>query len=255
MPPNFQQTQTAFTHWLRHPTQAALPADVLPERMHTYRELLLNNVTHFVDSAYPVTKALLPDTLWRRLVIDFFEQYHCKSPYFYDISLHFREFISVHSEPELTKTPWLIELLHFEWSEMAADLAEVPNPSTEPDVQLADESLWHAPDTPLQLAMPTWPLAYQWPVASWTVATPLEELQMSPQTVLLWRNADDHVCTLIVQPIAAWLIERLQNEPYTLNDLASQLHTFSPDLSHEDALAVIRRTFLQLQRSGLAFLS
>lgn len=254
MPPDFQQTQAEFTHWLRHPEASPQPNDVLPERMNTYRELLFNNVIGFIETAFPVAKALLPEALWQQLTKHFFAEYRCTSPFFYDISLHFREFAADLNWPELTDFPWLTELLHYEWMEMAADIADVANPSTEPGHVLADDHFWQQRDVPIRLAMPTWPLAYQWPVASWTVATNVSDLQAQSQAVVLWRDAGDHVRSFTVEPLAAWLIERIQLDRQTLNSLAADLISASPDLNHEQAIAACQRAFLHLQNGGIAFL-
>lgn len=259
MPRDFQQTQAEFTHWLRQPDSAPLPTGVLPARMHTYRELLFNNVINFVDITFPVAKALLPEPLWQRLSDHFFADYHCQSPFFYDISLHFREFVAALDWPELADFPWLTELLHYEWMELAADIAEEPNPSVAADCVLADESRWERLDAPIRLAMPAWPLAYQWPVASWSVETDPADLHAQAQAVVLWRNRDDEVRSLVVEPLTAWLVERIQlgdqtQQHQTLNSLADELVHASPGISHEQALAACQRVLLQLQHGGLAFL-
>lgn len=259
MPRDFQQTQAEFTRWLRQPETASMPIDIEPARMHTYRELLFNNVINFVDITFPVAKALLPAPVWQRLRERFFADYHCHSPFFYDISLHFSEFVSALDWPELADFPWLTELLHYEWMELAADIAEEPNPSIAPDCVLADESCWSQTDAPVRLAMPAWPLAYQWPVASWTVETNAADLQAQPQAVVIWRNRDDHVRVLVVEPLAAWLIERIQLtaqtlQYQTLGTLASELMSVSPGITYEQALAACQRVFLSLQTGSLAFL-
>lgn len=263
MPPDFQQTQAAFTHWLRHPDTAPRPADVSPERLQTYRELLFNNVISFVDITFPVAKALLPAPLWQQLTERFFADYHCHSPFFYDISLHFREFVATLDWPELADHPWLTELLHYEWMELAADIADVPNPSVDADCVLADADCWQQTDAEIRLAMPVWPLAYQWPVAHWTVDTDAGDLLPQPQAVLLWRNADDQVRSQVIEPLAAWLIERIPvgaqalgaaSQGPTLNRLADDLTAAVPGLTQEQALAACQRLLRQLQTGGLAFL-
>ena len=259
MLPDFQHTQAAFTHWLRKPDSASLPAGVLPERMQTYRELLFNNVISFVDITFPVAKALLPATLWQRLTERFFADHHCQSPFFYDISLHFREFVAALDWPELAEHPWLTELLHYEWMELATDIADVPNPSVAPGCMLADASFWQQTDAPIRLAMPAWPLAYQWPVAHWTAETDAADLQPEPQAVVLWRNADDEARSLVIEPLAAWLIERIQlgeqaQHAPTLTQLADELVVSAPGITHEQALAACQRVLLNLQTGGLAFL-
>ena len=171
MPPDtpsadFLASQQAFTAWLRHPAQATAPADVPLARLQVYRELLFNNVTGFVEVTFPVARALLPAPLWSRLCESFFADHACHSPLFTHISQQFREFIDGLDWPELNVFPWLRELLHVEWMELAADTAEVDNPAARGlplRHDLPDD------DTPLRLAMPVWALAYQWPVATWTV--------------------------------------------------------------------------------------
>lgn len=257
MPPDFRHTQAEFTRWLRQPDSAPLPAGVLPERMRTYRELLFNNVISFVDITFPVAKALLPASLWQQLTERFFADHHCQSPFFYDISLHFREFVAALDWPELAEHPWLTELLHYEWMELAVDIADVPNPSVAPGCVLADASVWQQTGAAIRLAMPAWPLAYQWPVAHWNTET--TDLSPAPQAVVLWRNADDQVRSLIIEPLAAWLIERIQlgehaQCPPTLTQLADELVVSAPGITHEQALAACQRVLLNLQTGGLAFL-
>ena len=254
MPPDFQQTQAEFTQWLRRPESSPLPAGVLPARMSTYRELLFNNVISFVDITFPVAKALLPEATWQRLTTHFFADYHCHSPFFYDISLHFREFVAQLDWPELADFPWLTELLHYECMELAADIAEEPNASISPGCVLADERCWDQTETPIRLAMPAWPLAYQWPVASWTTETHPAELQAQPQAVVLWRNQDDHVRSLVTEPLAAWLVECIQQGDKTLSALADDLVCASPGISQQQALKACQRVLLNLQTGGLAFL-
>jgi len=102
--------------------------------------------------------------------------------------------------------------------------------------------------------MPAWPLAYQWPVASWSVETDPADLHAQAQAVVLWRNRDDEVRSLVVEPLTAWLVERIQLGDQTLNNLADELVHASPGIGHEQALAACQRVLLQLQHGGLAFL-
>jgi len=48
----FQQVQQDFVAYLRSPEQSKKPADVAQQRLDVYRELLFNNVSGFVSSAF-----------------------------------------------------------------------------------------------------------------------------------------------------------------------------------------------------------
>lgn len=255
MAEGFQQVQQHFTQWLRHPGSAPAPTGIEPRRLAIYRELLFNNVMTFVEGTFPVALALLPAPLAARLKSGFFADFECHSPFFYDISLHFREYVESLDWPELAAYPWLTELLHFEWMELAADIAEDPNPSADPRTALAAGDFPAGPGQILRLAAPVWPLAYQWRVHAWSDTTDPATLQPSPVCLLAWRDPQDEVRVLEVEPLAAWLIETIRNDNdgLTLQGLADHLAAATPGLATEQALAACARILATLNRSGIAF--
>lgn len=250
MPPesrrDFRAVQEGFTRWLRHPAREPVPAGIAQRRLDTYRELLLNNVTSFVEIAFPVARALLPEALWTRLTGSFFSDHRCRSAFFHDISLHFREHVEGLAWPELAGYPWLRELLHFEWMELVADIAETPPPRTgHPGLPASD-------NMPLQLNVPVWPLAYQWRVHVWRADTPPESLTPSPVALLLWRDTNLDLRTHEVAPAAAWLIEQLAgDEAHSLATLASGLREAAGIPTRTDALALVRTLLSDLADHGI----
>lgn len=191
-PLDFQHTQAEFCAWLRKPTADA-PLGVERLRMQTYHELLFNNVASFIDSVYPVAASYLPAEQWQALKQQFFQHGEASSPFYYDIALHFRDYLEEGLEKGLEKNldhtleqtehavlteyPWLRELLHYEWMElhvdidphvwpaeslMATEQIAIEQMATEQIEQTAQ--LW-------RLAVPVWVLAYQWPVDTWHVDT------------------------------------------------------------------------------------
>lgn len=207
--PEFQRQQLAFTAHLRDPNAVAAPTGIKPERLATYRELLFNNVINFVDITFPVAKAQLGETLWGRLTQRFFADFSCTSPFFYDISLHFREFVGALDWPELTALPWLESLLHYEWMELVADIDESPMAAAfDARAMLA---VLDASDPQLSLAGPVWALAYQWRVHEWREHTDLSAVTAAPVCLMAIR-ADDAALSLKVHeitPLAAFLLEQL----------------------------------------------
>ncbi len=255
MAERFQQVQRQFTQWLRHPDDSAAPAGIEARRLAIYRELLFNNVMTFVEGTFPVALALMPASLSEKLKSGFFAEFECQSPFFYDISLHFRKYVERLDWPELASCPWLTELLHFEWMELAADIAEDPNPSAHPETRLADGDFPAGAGQRLRLAAPVWALAYQWRVHSWHAGTDPDSLTPSPVCLLAYRDTAEQVQVLEVEPLAAWLIECIQSDDQglTLAALASHLATATPGLPHEQAATACASILAGLHRSGIAF--
>ncbi len=163
--PRFQQLQREMTDWLREPAHKPAP-DVEPRRLAIYRELFFNNVRDFVENAYPTLKSLLPEAQWSALVADFFAEHRCQSPYFRDISLEFRQWMELARADLLDEHPWMQELLHYEWVELAAECAEVDE-----DVAAVDRDGDLLDGMPVVVAA-AWPLVYRWPVHTFAPGEP-----------------------------------------------------------------------------------
>lgn len=199
----FQVLQRQMTDWLREPEARPAP-DVERRRLDIYRELLFNNVSDFVETAYPRLKSLLPDAEWTGLLRDFFAEHRAQSPYFRDISLEFRNWLEACRPDWLATRPWAVELLHYEWVELAADCAETP---PDPPCQVEGDLLAGMPC----LRQALWPLLYRWPVHRLgPEQPPAETPPAQPTCLLVFRADDDRVDLLEVNPLSARLVELLQ---------------------------------------------
>ncbi len=215
--PGFREIQAQMTAWLRNPA-GCVPPDVEQRRLDVYRELLFNNVRDFVETAYPVLKSLLPESGWQELVRRYFALHHARSPYFRDISLEFREWVQASEADWLARQPWVQELMHFEWMELAADCAEV---GEAPACQPAGDLLAGVP-----CARPAlWPLVYRWPVHRFSPANPPEREPPEQATCLLaYRDDDDMLHFMEVSPLSARLVEMIQSgEPRSGAELLASL--------------------------------
>lgn len=201
--PGFREIQIRMTAWLRNP-DGCVPPDVELRRLDVYRDLLFNNVRDFVETAYPVLKSLLPEHRWQELVSRFFAQHHARSPYFRDISLEFREWVQASQADWLAEQPWVQELMHFEWMELAADCAEV---EVAPACHPSGDLLAGVP-----CARPAlWPLVYRWPVHRLSPANPpASELPAQATCLLAYRDDDDRLHFMEVSPVSARLVEMIQ---------------------------------------------
>lgn len=200
----FQAVQKQMTDWLREPHSKPAPAVEL-RRLTVYRELFFNNVSDFVETAYPVLKSLLARDEWDGLLMRFFAEHRCVSPYFRDISLEFRTWIESTQGEWQARHPWAVELLHYEWVELAAECAEAAadNAACQPDGDLL---------AGIPVVQPcVWPLVYRWPVhALSTENPPTFTPPAAPVCLLVFRNSEDAVNVLEVNPVSARLMEILQ---------------------------------------------
>lgn len=214
----FQAIQKEMTDWLREPDSKPAPA-LEPRRLNIYRELFFNNVRDFVETAYPTLKSLLAVAEWDDLVRRFFAEHRCSSPYFRDISLEFRTWIESTQAEWSDQYPWVIELLHYEWVELAAECAEV-----ETDTAACQ------PQGDLLAGIPVvqacvWPLVYHWPVHTLSPENPPAEIPPAqPICLLVFRDSCDVVHFLEVNTVSARLIEMLQvRAPRSGRELLEQL--------------------------------
>ncbi|MDP2227839.1 MAG: putative DNA-binding domain-containing protein [Moraxellaceae bacterium] len=201
---DFRAEQKRMTDWLRAPEREQAP-DVELRRLAIYRELFFNNVRDFVESAFPVLKSLLPADEWDALVRCFFAEHRCQSPYFRDISLEFRTWMDAANGEMFIARPWIQELLHYEWVELAAECA-APEPEAAA-VQPAGDLLAGVP----ALSPFVWPLVYRWPVHELSATNPPALVApLVPTCLLVFRDAGDEVHVLPVNPLTARLVEMLQ---------------------------------------------
>jgi hypothetical protein len=226
----FQKHQLAFTDWIRHPDNAPAPNSISTQRLNIYRELIFNNISSFIEHTYPVTQALLPAEIWRNLIDAFFQYGQCDSPYYYDISMHFKDFldqdlskilITSNGASSLTSVenlhqnhPWLRELMQYEWMELYVDMAEVTwlddHSSEAVNVDLHQLTAYS-----FKLKTTCWILAYQYPVHTWSTATCLVDIQPSPTCLLIYRDQNFDLKIHTLHPLWAFFIDTLQSQEIT----------------------------------------
>lgn len=197
---DFQKTQYCFTAWLREPLQNPPPAGVKPERMQVYRELIFNNIESLMANSFPVIKSLLPPVSWNNLIEDFFAHHQSKTPYFSEIAEEFLDFLQHERKAGPKDPPFLLELAHYEWVELALAIAE---PLSQPAQAIPEgDSLLH----PIQLSELAWPLAYHFPVHQIGPETDWHTAPANPSFLLVYRNADDEVKFMEISKVTfRWL--------------------------------------------------
>jgi hypothetical protein len=160
-----------------------------------------------LSGTFPVLIKILGDEHWRSLVRIFLRDYRARTPKFGEIAKEFVEFLA--SEPQAlvegSWPPFMVELAHYEWIEMALQQSEA-----EP-LPLSDAGLLL--DRPLQVSPLAWPLAYAWPV-QWVGPDYQPEMAPVQPTLLLVRRAEDwSVKFSALSPLAWRLLQRIEEFP------------------------------------------
>lgn len=205
-PSRLRAQQFELTRHLRDPQASPAPAGIEDRRLGIYRDLLFNNIEGLLSGNFPVVSQLLGEERWQRLVRDFYRDYRCRTPLFAEIA---REFLRYLDELEAGAVPpFLAELAHYEWVELALQLSDAIAPAD--DAGIADEAfLEHTP----QLSPLAWPLAYAWPVPRLGPDYQPEQPPPAPTLLLLRREPDGEVRFSELSPLAYRLVERIGESP------------------------------------------
>ena len=132
--PKFIQKQYEFAAHIRNPHTNPRPNDIEARRMKIYSDIFYNNVESFMSNSYPVLREIHDDENWHRLIRHYFHTHKAKTPFFPEIPREFLHYLKSERQAEENDYPFMLELAHYEWAELALSLSE-----HEPD--------WHKVDT------------------------------------------------------------------------------------------------------------
>ena len=237
--PGFKKYQYEFTAHLRDPEHNPAPEGIEDRRIGIYRDLLYNNVESFIANGFPVLRSLYNDDDWHTMVRDFFANHQSTSPYFLEISQEFLDYLQSEHELLPQDPPGLLELAHYEWVELALTVAdeELDLNGIDPN---GDLLAGHPVLSPL-----AWPLAYQYPVhrmgPDHLPAAPSEQ----PTYLVVYRDRNDEVRFLEINPVTARLVNLLQENPEISGELA--LEQIAQEMNHPNRERVIEGGLSALQ--------
>jgi len=225
-----EDLQRRFAAHLRDPAGAPAPEGVEERRLQVYRDLFFDNLSSLLAGTFPVLQRTLGEERWARLARDFYRDHRCATPLFMEIPLEFVAYLADERATQPGDPPFLHELAHYEWVELALavdehDLATLAS-DPEGDVVAGVPVL-----SPL-----AWPLAYRFPVhrlgPSYQPARPPAE----PSFYLARRDRTDQVGILEVNAVTLRLVERLQQDPDLTG--AEHLEALADELPHVERSAV-----------------
>ncbi len=234
---DFNAKQREFAAYIRDPNHNPAPADVSTSRMAMYRELFFNNINGFLASNFPVLRAILDDQQWFELAQDFFANHACQSPYFSDIPEEFLAYLQ-HERNNPADLPFMLELAHYEWVEMALAIAK------EDSVITAPQSEPLLTDT-IQLSPLAWALVYQYPVHKLSPAFLPRVAPEQPSCLIVYRDSADDVHFIEITPMTYQLLAIIQEHgqitiQQCLQRVAEAANYAQPDLIMAGGLQIIK---------------
>ena len=213
--PSFREIQFRFARHLRDPARNPPPADVEDRRLAIYRDLIYRNIEGFLANGFPVLRKITDDGHWHALVRDFIANHRCRSPYFLEIGQEFLHYLQEIRCPQGWEPPFLPELCHYEWVELALDTAEEEIPPA------------GSPGDPLgavfQVSPLVWRLAYRYPVHRISPGFQPQEPVAGGVHLLVYRNRADEVKFLEVNPVVSRLVQLMENSHSPLRALLTEL--------------------------------
>ena len=234
--PDFQRRQYEFAAHIRDPETNPTPPGVEGRRMAIYRELFFHNLLKLISGTFPVLKKLHTPEKWRRMVREFMIRHRAQTPYFLQVSREFLEFLESEYAAGDDDFPFLLELAHYEWMELALTVSADSNDLAEVD---SDGNLLDG--VPVQSAL-AWPFTYQYPVHRISPDFIPAEPGAQPSALVVYRQANDEVSFMELNPVAAQLLARIGSNVKRLTGrqlllrLASEIHYPDPDAFLEHGL-------------------
>lgn len=238
-PERLRAQQLSLTRHLRDPAHVAAPEGIEYRRLAVYRELLFNNVESLLAGNFPVIRTLLDDDRWHGLVHAFFRDHRCQTPLFTELG---REFIRFLDTIEPLDPPFLAELAHYEWVELALQISDAALPAHDAEGDLLD-------GRPL-LSPLAWPLAYAWPVHRIGPEHRPDTPPPAPTLLLVRRDDDGAVRFSELSPLAFRLLQRMEESPELSGRM--QLEALAREAGSDDVAAFVeqgRALLLQMRRT------
>ena len=238
--PTFQEKQYAFAAHIRDPENAPAPKGIEDRRMAIYRELFFNNLESLLSNMFPVLNRIHSDEHWQKLVRGFMQRHQARTPYFLQLPAEFLDFLQNEYEPGDDDFPFLAELAHYEYIELALSISEENDnlEGVDPDGDLLS-------GVPVKSAL-TWIYAYQYPVhrinKDFLPDAPAEQ----PVYLAVYRDSTDKVGFLELNAVTAGLLNAIaENEAGQVGE--ALLRKLAVDINFPDTDAFIAHGLAAMQ--------
>ncbi|MEJ8567387.1 HvfC family RiPP maturation protein [Elongatibacter sediminis] len=230
-PERLARLQSGFAGHIRDPEGVAAPADIEDRRMEVYRDLFFRNISGLLASNFPVTRKLYDDDGWKRLVREFFIEHRAHTPLFPELPKEFLRYLQDFRNAKDGDPPFLLELAHYEWIELALSLD-----TRELDEVTADPQGDLIAGVPV-LSPLAWPLSYRYPVHR--IAPDFRPDRPGDQItqLLVYRNRRDQVRFMQLNDVTQLLLHLMSEDPQrTGHELLLQV---AERIAHPDPAALV----------------
>ena len=205
--PDFQQKQYAFAAHIRDPEHTPPPGGIEDRRMAVYRNLFFNNISSLLGKTFPVIRKIATREKWESLIRGFMQVHRAKTPYFLQLPQEFLAYLQDEYEMQDDDFPFLLELAHYESIELALSISDEEDDlaGIDPDGDLIQ-------NVPIKSKL-AWTFAYRFPVHRIAPAFLPEEPGEQPTFLVVYRDANDKVGFLELNPVSAGLLDAIENNP------------------------------------------
>jgi hypothetical protein len=206
-PERLARLQEKFAAHIRDPDRQAAPTGIENRRMQIYRRLFFNNISSLLAGNFPVLRSLYDEKGWQRLARDFYAEHRCQTPLFPEIAKEFLRYLQDSRGTREGDPPFMLELAHYEWVELALSIDE-----REPADIAADPGGDLLEGRPV-LSPLAWPLSYRFPVHRIGKAFRPDEAPDEPTHLLVYRDRTDEVRFMQLNDVTRLLIGLMGDEP------------------------------------------
>ncbi len=230
---SFQDKQYAFAAHIRDPEHTVAPEGIEDRRMAIYRQLFFNNLYNLLGTFFPVLRKICPDERWRHVIREFMKLHRAKTPYFLKLPEEFLAFLELEYQALDDDFPFLTELAHYEYVELALRVSVDENDLNDVD-----------PDGDLLTEMPVksvlaWAFAYHYPVHRISKDFLPREPSEESTYLAIYRRSDDQVSFLELNAVTAGLLDAVENNSASLSGEAL-LRELAVRIHHPDVDALIK---------------
>ena len=229
--PGFKRLQKDFAAHIRNPRNVPPPEGIEDRRLAIYRELFYNNIESFLSGNFPVLREITPDEKWHGIVRDFMVNHRCETPHFPEIAQEFLTYLSESRRAGADDYPFMLELAHYEWVELALGISDE-------DADLPP----HDPNGDLLAGIPlvspvAWNLSYSYPVHRISPGMIPEAPSEEITHLVVYRDRLDRIHFLEINAVTQRLLELVkQNMQATGLEI---LQMIAEEMQHPDPAVVI----------------
>ena len=229
----FKDKQYAFAAHIRDPDNVAAPEGIEARRMAIYRKLFFNNLFNLLGTFFPVLRKIHSDDQWRRFIRGFLQHHQAQTPYFLQLPEEFLSYLQNEFEPRDEDYPFLLELAHYEYAELALAVSE-----DEEDLTGVDPDGDLLANIPVKSAL-SWTYGYHFPVHRISPNyLPDEQNEQGLVYLALYRGTDGKVGFLELNAVTAALLDDIENNE---NDLSGEqlLRALAEKMNYPDTDALV----------------